>query len=167
VPQTQIVQTGFIQPQTGFVQPQTGFIQPQTGFIPASTTTVASTYDSNSFVVQPQQVQQVQPQVFQTQPQNVQYQAVQSVPVTTSQTDDSLLPQNSQNPNFRYVAAVPAKSNNQFLLSRVRQIVPNAFFANSGRGAYIHAGAYQSRDAAESVSRYLRSQGVDSRVLYF
>jgi hypothetical protein len=174
VPQTQIVQTGFIQPQTGFiqpqtgfVQPQTGFIQPQTGFIPASNTTVASTYDSNSFVVQPQQVQ---PQVFQTQqvqPQNVQYQAVQSVPVTTSQTDDSLLPQNSQNPNFRYVAAVPAKSNNQFLLSRVRQIVPNAFFANSGRGAYIHAGAYQSRDAAESVSRYLRSQGVDSRVLYF
>jgi hypothetical protein len=152
-------------PQTQSVQ--TGFIQPQTGFIPASNTTVASTYDSNSFVVQPQQVQ---PQVFQTQqvqPQNVQYQAVQSVPVTTSQTDDSLLPQNSQNPNFRYVAAVPAKSNNQFLLSRVRQIVPNAFFANSGRGAYIHAGAYQSRDAAESVSRYLRSQGVDSRVLYF
>ncbi len=171
-PQTGFVQsqTGFVQPQTGFVQPQTGFIQPQTGFIPASTTTVASTYDSNSFVVQPQQVQQVQPQIFQTQqvqPQNVQYQAVQSVPVTTSQTDDSLLPQNSQNPNFRYVAAVPAKSNNQFLLSRVRQIVPNAFFANSGRGAYIHAGAYQSRDAAESVSRYLRSQGVDSRVLYF
>jgi hypothetical protein len=168
-PQTGFIQpqTGFIQPQTGFIQPQTGFIQPQTGFIPASNTTVASTYDSNSFVVQPQQVQ---PQVFQTQqvqPQNVQYQAVQSVPVTTSQTDDSLLPQNSQNPNFRYVAAVPAKSNNQFLLSRVRQIVPNAFFANSGRGAYIHAGAYQSRDAAESVSRYLRSQGVDSRVLYF
>ena len=171
-PQTGFIQpqTGFIQPQTGFVQPQTGFVQPQTGFIPATTTTVASTYDSNSFVVQPQQVQQVQPQVFQTQqvqPQNVQYQAVQSVPVTTSQTDDSLLPQNSQNPNFRYVAAVPAKSNNQFLLSRVRQIVPNAFFANSGRGAYIHAGAYQNRDAAESVSRYLRSQGVDSRVLYF
>ena len=131
---------------------------------------MATTYDSNNFAVQPQQVQQIQPQVVQTQQvqsQNVQYQAVQSIPVTTSQTDDSLLPQTSQNPNFRYVAAVPAKSNNQFLLSRVRQIVPNAFFANSGRGAYIHAGAYQNRDAAESVSRYLRSQGVDSRVLYF
>ncbi len=111
---------------------------------------------------------QVQPQIFQpVQPQNLQYQAVQSVPITTSQTDDSLLPQTSQNPNFRYIAAVPAKSNNQFLLSQVRQYVPNAFFANSGRGAYIHAGAYQNRDAAESVSRYLRSQGVDSRVLYF
>ena len=172
VPQTQIVQTGYPQPTgyiqpTGYVQP-TGYIQPQTGFIPVGTTaTVATSYDSNNFVVQPQQVQSQPVQVQQVQPQSVQYQAVQSVPVTTSQTDDSLLPQTSQNPNFRYIAAVPAKSNNQFLLSRVRQIVPNAFFANSGRGAYIHAGAYQNRDAAESVSRYLRSQGVDSRVLYF
>ena len=177
VPQTQIVQTGYTQ-ATGYVQPTsyvqpTGYVQPQTGFIPA--TTIATTYDSNSFPVQTQQIQQVQPQVVQTQQiqplqvqtQNSQYQAVQSIPVATSQIDDSLLPQTSQNPNFRYVAAVPAKSNNQFLLSRVRQIVPNAFFANSGRGAYIHAGAYQNRDAAESVSRYLRSQGVDSRVLYF
>ncbi|MFZ4557289.1 MAG: hypothetical protein ACOYN8_13075 [Pseudanabaena sp.] len=168
VPQTQIVQTGYVQP-TGYTQ-ATGYIQPQTGFIPATTTTVATSYDSNNFATQPQQVQQIQSQVVQTQqiqPQSVQYQTVQSVPVSTSQTDDSLLPQTNQNPNFRYIAAVPAKSNNQFLLSRVRQIVPNAFFANSGRGAYIHAGAYQNRDAAESVSRYLRSHGVDSRVLYF
>ena len=82
-------------------------------------------------------------------------------------SNEQLLPQQSQNTNFRYVAAVPANLNNQFLLSRVRQYVPNAFFSNSGRGTYIHAGAYQSRDSAESVSRYLRSQGVDSRVLYF
>lgn len=124
---------------------------------------------TNAFIPQVQSQQVLVPrwQTQQIQPQSVQYQAVQSVLVTTSQTDDSLLPQTSQNPNFRYVAAVPAKSNNQFLLSRVRQYVPNAFFANSGRGAYIHAGAYQNRDAAESVSRYLRSQGVDSRVLYF
>ena len=73
----------------------------------------------------------------------------------------------TQNPNFRYVAAVPATATNQFLLSRVRQYVPNAFLSSSGRGTYIHAGAYQNRDSAESVSRYLRSQGVDSRVLYF
>ena len=82
-------------------------------------------------------------------------------------SNEQLLPQQSQNTNFRYVAAVPANLNNQFLLSRVRQYVTNAFFSNSGRGTYIHAGAYQSRDSAESVSRYLRSQGVDSRVLYF
>jgi hypothetical protein len=165
VPQTQIVQTSYMQP-TGYVQP-TGYIQPQTGFIPVATTATTTAYDGNNFTVQSQQIQ---PQQIQSQPvqtQSVQYQSVQPASVTTGQSDDSLLPQNTQNPNFRYIAAVPAKSNNQFLLSQVRQFVPNAFFANSGRGAYIHAGAYQNRDAAESVSRYLRSQGVDSRVLYF
>ena len=86
---------------------------------------------------------------------------------TNTATIEPQLPQATQNSNFRYVAAVPAAASNQFLLSRVRQYVPNAFLTNSGRGTYIHAGAYQSRDSAEAVSRYLRSQGVDSRVLYF
>jgi hypothetical protein len=165
VPQTQIVQTGYaqqsgyIQPtayvqtaqsntcvqptpqsgcvQSGYIQP-TAYVQPQTGFIPSSTI-AASNYDGFS----------------------------QNTGLNNGLSEDALLPQASQNPNFRYVAAVPAKSSNQFLLSRVRQYVPNAFFSNSGRGTYIHAGAYQNRDSAESVSRYLRSQGVDSRVLYF
>ena len=175
VPQTQIVQTGYaqqsgyvqqsgyIQPtayvqtaqssacvqptqqsgcvQSGYIQP-TAYVQPQTGFIPSSTI-AASNYDGFS--------------------QNTGL----NTGSNTGLSEDALLPQASQNPNFRYIAAVPAKSSNQFLLSRVRQYVPNAFFSNSGRGTYIHAGAYQSRDSAESVSRYLRSQGVDSRVLYF
>ncbi len=169
VPQTQIVQTGYAQ-QSGYIQPtsyvqsaQTGtcvqaatqagclqsgyiqptaYVQPQTGFI-APSTIAASNYDGFS--------------------QN----AGLSAGLNNGLGEDALLPQASQNPNFRYIAAVPAKSSNQFLLSRVRQYVPNAFFSNSGRGTYIHAGAYQSRDSAESVSRYLRSQGVDSRVLYF
>lgn|GEM_PF-612853 len=174
VPQTQIVQTGFMQP-TGFVQPTaftqstssyvqptlqatgytqtTGYVQPQTGFIPASSATVVpTTYDNsiatanNNFAVQPQPI---------------------SAFSTSAATSEMQLPQSAQNPSFRYVAAVPAIANNQFLLARVRQYIPNAFFANSGRGTYIHAGAYQSRDSAEAVSRYLRSQGVDSRVLYF
>jgi len=81
--------------------------------------------------------------------------------------EQQVAPQSSQSSAFRYVAAVPSTANNQFLLSRVRQYVPGAFFANSGRGAYINAGAYQNRDSAESISRYLRSQGLDSRVLYF
>lgn len=137
VPQTQIVQTGYTQ-QTGYIQPQTGFIQSSQAVTP-----IAFDNSMSSFTSAP-------------------------VPVTSnSNSSEPLLPQATQNPNFRYITAVPANANNQFLLSRVRQFVPNAFFANSGRGNYIHAGAYQSRDAAESVSRYLRSQGMDSRVLFF
>jgi hypothetical protein len=89
------------------------------------------------------------------------------MPIPQPTAMNSLLPQASQDPNFRYIAAVPTHANDSFLLSRVRQFVPSAFLANSGRGIYVHAGAYPNRDSAESVSRYLRSQGIDSRVLYF
>ena len=185
VPQTQIVQTGYTQQATGYTQPTaytqpiaytqpttsyvqpnlqatgytqtTGYVQPQTGFIPAaSATVIPTTYDNSigtatNFAVQPQ-------------PTNTAYT---NTAYTNTATNEPQLPQATQNPNFRYVAAVPSAASNQFLLSRVRQYVPNAFLTNSGRGTYIHAGAYQSRDSAESISRYLRSQGVDSRVLYF
>lgn len=173
VPQTQLVQTGYtqssyVQPTTSYVQPTTSYvqptttsyIQPQTGFVPSSTTPVNSTTTAlapvnsyNSYVVPSSSTNFSTLQTTQ--------------PVTTELSADQLLPQQTTNPNFRYVAAVPAKATNQFLLSQVRQYVPNAFFTNSGRGTYIHAGAYQNRDSAESVSRYLRSQGIDSRVLYF
>jgi hypothetical protein len=88
-------------------------------------------------------------------------------PVSNEVIAAQQLPQQTVNTNFRYITAVPAKLTNQYVLSQVRQYVPNAFFTNSGRGTYIHAGAYQNRDLAESVSTYLRSQGIDSRVLYF
>ncbi len=143
VPQTQLVQTGYVQSgvqPTTYVQPQSGFIQPSSAIITPNTYDNSISTSSNYVSAQP---------------------------VSNGLSNDQLLPQATQNPNFRYVAAVPASSNNQFLLSRVRQYVPNAFLANSGRGTYIHAGAYPNRDSAESVSRYLRSQGVDSRVLYF
>ncbi|BBC23903.1 hypothetical protein [Pseudanabaena sp. ABRG5-3] len=169
VPQTQLVQTGYtqssyVQPTTSYVQPTntTSYIQPQTGFVPSSTTltpvnstttALAPVNSYNSYVVPSSSTNFSTLQTTQ--------------PVTTELSADQLLPQQTTNPNFRYVAAVPAKATNQFLLSQVRQYVPNAFFTNSGRGTYIHAGAYQNRDSAESVSRYLRSQGIDSRVLYF
>jgi hypothetical protein len=166
VPQTQLVQTGIVTApttyqtgyQSGYVQPvsytevaqaQTSFIQPQTSFIQPQT----------SFI---------QPQTSFTQPVLPTYsETAISTTIQAPASNETLIPQATQNPNFRYVAAVPAIASNQFLLSRVRQHVPSAFISNSGRGTYIHAGAYQSRDAAESVSRYLRSQGLDSRVLYF
>jgi hypothetical protein len=156
-PQTQLVQTGYV--QSSCVQPTlqstTGYtqtvasVQPQSSFVVGDSASVAPVnYDNsigptNNFPVQPQSTS------------------------TTYNSYQNQLPQATQSPNFRYVAAVPAAATNQFLLSRVRQYVPDAFFSNSGRGTYIHAGAYQNRDSAESVSRYLRSQGVDSRVLYF
>jgi len=141
VPETRQVVTQTVVPQTQIVQ--TGYIQ-------------SASNQQNTYV----------------QPQSGFIQSATTVAPTgydnsIGTSPEQLLPQQSQNTNFRYVAAVPTNINNQFLLSRVRQYVPNAFFSNSGRGTYIHAGAYQSRDSAESVSRYLRSQGVDSRVLYF
>jgi hypothetical protein len=194
VPQTQIVQTGYTQQSTAYTQPTaytqqptgytqqstaytqpttttyvqptaqatgytqaTGYVQPQTGFIPTTSTIVApTTFDnsistSNSFALPPQSTNT----------------AYSTGSYTNTATNEPQLPQATQSSSFRYVAAVPAAASNQFLLSRVRQYVPNAFLTNSGRGTYIHAGAYQSRDSAEAVSRYLRSQGVDSRVLYF
>ena len=157
VPETRQVMTQAVIPQTQIVQAgytQSGYVQPQTGFIPAASTTLVPTaYDAsmgttNSFAVQPQPV-------------------TYSTGATTTASNEPQLPQAIQNPNFRYVTAVPATVNSQFLLSRVRQYVSNSFLTSSGRGTYIHAGAYQNRDSAESVSRYLRSQGIDSRVLYF
>ncbi|PZV15028.1 MAG: hypothetical protein DCF20_11430 [Pseudanabaena sp.] len=173
VPQTQIVQTGFVQPNVysqpansciqptnsciqpaSYMQPSSytqpsSYVQPQTSFIPDNSATSFPTTFDNSFG---------SPTNFSAQPQPNN---------TASFNNGSQLAQINQNPNFRFVAAVPASVNNQILLSRVRQYSPNAFFASSWRGTYIFVGAYENRDAAEAVSRYLRSQGIDSRVLYF
>lgn len=65
----------------------------------------------------------------------------------------------------RYVAAIP--TTNAFALSQVRQFVPGAVIANSPRGAYIMAGAYDNRNAAESLVAFLRSRGLDARVVFF
>ncbi len=167
VPQTQLVQTGYTQssyvqptsyvpPQTGFVQPTsyvqptTSYVPPQTGFVQSSTTMLAPATSYDSYVAPSSNLSTIQTQT-----------------IANEVSAEQQLPQQTVNPNYRYIAAVPAKLSNQYLLTQVRQYVPNAFFTNSGRGTYIHAGAYQNRDSAEAVSRYLRSQGIDSRVLYF
>ncbi|MEE3716526.1 hypothetical protein V2H45_07195 [Tumidithrix elongata RA019] len=71
---------------------------------------------------------------------------------------------NGQN---RYVAAIPLSSGGTNELLRVRQIIPTAFIAKSNRGSYIYAGGYPNRDSAESLTFFLRSRGIDARVLYF
>ncbi len=66
---------------------------------------------------------------------------------------------------YRYVAAVPVRS--VATLAQVRQLIPSVFVAKSSRGDYVYAGGYANRDAAESLKHFLRSQGLDARVLYF
>ncbi|TYQ26806.1 hypothetical protein PseudUWO311_10455 [Pseudanabaena sp. UWO311] len=83
----------------------------------------------------------------------------------------SYLPSNSStnsienSAQYRYITAVPMRS--LATLDQVRQYIPSAFVAKSGRGDYIYAGGFPNRDAAESLKHFLRSQGLDARVLYF
>jgi hypothetical protein len=86
-------------------------------------------------------------------------------------TLQSYLPSNSStnsienSAQYRYITAVPMRS--LATLDQVRQYIPSAFVAKSGRGDYIYAGGFLNRDAAESLKHFLRSQGLDARVLYF
>jgi hypothetical protein len=83
------------------------------------------------------------------------------------------LPNNTSNTNienpakYRYVTAIPMTSGGMGILYQLQRLIPNAFIAKSFRGDYIYAGGYTNRDAAESLKHFLRSQGLDARVLYF
>jgi hypothetical protein len=83
----------------------------------------------------------------------------------------SYLPTNISNiansAQYRYVTAIPMSAGGAGALAQIRQLIPNAFVAKSYRGDYIYAGGYTNRDAAESLRHFLRSQGLDARVLYF
>lgn len=68
---------------------------------------------------------------------------------------------------YRYVTAIPMSTGGMGALAQVQRLIPNAFVAKSSRGNYIYAGGYPNRDAAESLKHFLRSQGLDARVLYF
>jgi hypothetical protein len=68
---------------------------------------------------------------------------------------------------YRYVTAIPLRGNGAIVLAQVQSLIPNAFISKSSRGDYIYAGGYNNRDGAESLKYFLRSQGLDARVLYF
>ena len=75
---------------------------------------------------------------------------------------------NLDNPSrYRYVTAVPMSAGGLAALAQVQRFVPRAFISKSFRGDYIYAGGYTNRDGAESLKHFLRSQGLDARVLYF
>ncbi|BBC23700.1 hypothetical protein [Pseudanabaena sp. ABRG5-3] len=99
------------------------------------------------------------------------YQASQNPNTSPYVTLPSYLPTNLSNTNnlaqYRYVTAVPMGAGGAGVLAQVQSLIPNAFIAKSGRGDYIYAGGYTNRDAAEALKHFLRSQGIDARVLYF
>jgi len=79
--------------------------------------------------------------------------------------DDTSTTNIENSAKYRYVTAVPVRSGET--LAQVRQFVMGAFRSKSFRGDYIYVGGYPNRDGAESLKHFLRSQGLDARVLYF
>jgi peptidoglycan hydrolase-like protein with peptidoglycan-binding domain len=64
-----------------------------------------------------------------------------------------------------YVVVVPVRDENT--LFEVQRYIPGATTTGSRRGAYVNAGEFPNRNAAESLSYLLRSQGLDARVAHF
>lgn len=71
-----------------------------------------------------------------------------------------------------YVVVVP--DTNIGTLGRVRtslqdlrgNLATSAFSEPSGKGRFINAGSFANREEAESISQWLRSRGLDARVVY-
>jgi hypothetical protein len=65
----------------------------------------------------------------------------------------------------RYFVIVP--SSVESVLQKVRTIAPSARLTASERGTYIEAQGFPDRGSAEALNTTMRSQGLDSRVIYF
>jgi peptidoglycan hydrolase-like protein with peptidoglycan-binding domain len=63
-----------------------------------------------------------------------------------------------------YVVVIPERNANTFL--QVQRYMPNAYKAKNQQGPYIIANRYYQRDGADSLAKYLRSQGLEARVVY-
>jgi peptidoglycan hydrolase-like protein with peptidoglycan-binding domain len=66
--------------------------------------------------------------------------------------------------NNPYRVIIPISSNDT--LSKVQQYIPNAVAEQSGLGDYVNAGAFSDRAQAETLTKKLRSLGLDARVKY-
>ncbi len=71
---------------------------------------------------------------------------------------------NVANRNRPYVVVVPGRDS--FGVNQALETTPQAFLARSGRGEYVNAGSFSSRDYAESRAYLLRAKGFDARVVY-
>lgn len=65
----------------------------------------------------------------------------------------------------RYFVIVP--SSQETVLQKARAIVPTARMAVSERGTYVELQAFPDRGSADNLTRNVRSQGLDARVVYF
>ncbi|MEH2372148.1 MAG: peptidoglycan-binding protein [Nostoc sp.] len=82
-------------------------------------------------------------------------------------TNDYVIPVTNGNTlvaNNPYRVIVPISSHDT--LSKVQQYIPNAVTQQSGLGDYVNAGAFSDRTQAETLSKKLRSLGLDARVKY-
>ncbi|MCC5615004.1 peptidoglycan-binding protein [Nostoc sp. CHAB 5836] len=66
--------------------------------------------------------------------------------------------------NNPYRVIVPISSNDT--LTKVQQYIPNAVTEQSNLGDYVNAGAFSDRAQAETLTKMLRSYGLDARVKY-
>ncbi|MEH2211845.1 peptidoglycan-binding domain-containing protein [Nostoc sp.] len=66
--------------------------------------------------------------------------------------------------NNPYRVIIPISNNDT--LSKVQQYIPNAIAEQSNLGDYVNAGAFSDRAQAETLSKKLRSLGLDARVKY-
>ncbi|MBE8966638.1 peptidoglycan-binding protein [Nostocales cyanobacterium LEGE 12452] len=66
--------------------------------------------------------------------------------------------------NNPYRVIIPISSNDT--LSKVQQYIPTAVAEQSGLGDYVNAGAFSDRAQAETLTKRLRSLGLDARVKY-
>jgi len=74
-------------------------------------------------------------------------------------------PATAPNVKNRYFVIIP--STVDAVLDKARNIVPTARLTSSDRGTYIEVQGYPDRPSAETLNATLRSQGLDSRVIYF
>ncbi|MEH1844979.1 MAG: peptidoglycan-binding protein [Nostoc sp.] len=82
-------------------------------------------------------------------------------------TNDYVAPETNRNTlvaNNPYRVIVPISSNDT--LSKVQQYIPGAVAEQSNLGDYVNAGAFSDRTQAETLSKKLRSYGLDARVKY-
>nr|WP_242054797.1 peptidoglycan-binding protein [Nostoc flagelliforme] len=82
-------------------------------------------------------------------------------------TNDDVVPVPNGNTlvaNNPYRVIIPISNNDT--LSRVQQYIPNAITEQSNLGDYVNAGAFSDRAQAETLTKKLRSLGLDARVKF-
>ncbi len=90
---------------------------------------------------------------------------IQTVPApNTTNTTAAINPPPTLSRN-RYYVIVPSSVDT--VLAKVRNLVPTARLTASERGTYIEVQGFPDRGSAEALNTNMRSQGLDSRVIYF